>query len=320
MSSLLAAQALAELQSLLKQQALTSKERGQRAWAIVTRVLGLDDAPVVIDFALENGLVLSLEESQGQRSGLRPHAEAFWSNPVDGSQMVWIPAGPFLVGPAPEQKALCPGFSLARFPVTNAQFQHFLSESGYTPPDDHPDPENFLAHWQPHIPTGKENHPVVWVSYVDALAYCRWAGLTLPTEWLWEKAARGADGRPFPWGTASPYRLKEPVTNMQATDTRPVGTYPRTRTAYGCEDMVGNVSEWCRTTGEGQFDVFPEPWPTVSIPSTPDTVQAIVRGGCFLRTTSQTMTCFHRRRLSITRRNRWVGFRPAFLQPFRPAE
>src|SRR5205085_2466509 len=119
---------------------------------------------------------------------------------------VWIPPGPFAVGPDRE-RAEAPGFSLARFPVTNAQFGRFLDKTAYQPPDGHPEPELFLAHWKGRrVPAAKQNHPVVWVSYIDALSYCRWAGLNLPTEWLWEKAARGADGRPYPWGDQPPVR------------------------------------------------------------------------------------------------------------------
>jgi serine/threonine-protein kinase len=89
-------------------------------------------------------------------------------------------------------------------PVTNAQFLQFLGASGYSPPENHPEPQYFLRHWREgRIPKGMENHPAVYVSYIDALAYCRWADLTLPTEWLWEKAARGADGRRYPWGEQS---------------------------------------------------------------------------------------------------------------------
>ena len=87
---------------------------------------------------------------------------------------------------------------------------------------------------------------MVWVSYIDALPYCRWAGLTLPTEWLWEKAARGRDGRPYPWGNA--LAVGGASANVRCDGHSPVGSYPRTRTAYGCEDMIGNVSEWCQMT------------------------------------------------------------------------
>src|SRR5262249_58787853 len=157
------------------------------------------------------------------------------------------------------------GFSLARHPVTNTQFAKFLADSGYTPPATHPDPERFLSHWPgANLSAKLKEHPVVWVSYLDALAYCDWAGVTLPTEWLWEKAARGPDGPPFPWGETSPlpgYGQKPSLANVRSEGTCAVGSFPRTRTAYGCEDMVGNVSEWCRMIDGEDYGFVPEERP-----------------------------------------------------------
>jgi serine/threonine-protein kinase len=95
-----------------------------------------------------------------------------------------------------------------------------------------------------------------------------------------------------------------------------VGQYPRTRSAYGCEDMVGNVSEWCQPAVSDDVGAFPS-----CVPSLPaDTAgYAPVRGSCFLRTDSRKMPSWHRRRLALTRRNQWVGFRPALFLPCRPA-
>jgi formylglycine-generating enzyme required for sulfatase activity len=102
--------------------------------------------------------------------------------------MIWIPEGKFIYGNE-KRTAHVAGFSLGRFPITNEQFAAFLAETKYTPPADHPDNDWFLAHWKNGKPArGFEQHPVIWVSLIDALAYARWSGGTLPTEWLWEKA------------------------------------------------------------------------------------------------------------------------------------
>jgi formylglycine-generating enzyme required for sulfatase activity len=86
--------------------------------------------------------------------------------------------------------------------------------------------------------------------------------------------------------------------------------------------MVGNVSEWCWMTPDDDPEHIPEPWPDLGplILADAEVVQyAAVRGSCFLRSRSSLMTCWHRRRLSMTRRNRWTGFRPALLLACRPA-
>jgi len=305
-----------ELHELLRQE--DNKKRGFRAWQIVLEASANSDFAVVFDFALEKGLILPVDQG-GKSADGQPHGSTVWTNPVDGSQMGWIPPGPFYVGKEKEHRAECRGFSLARHPVTNAQFKRFLDVTGYTPPENHPNPALFLSHsTSPLLALRAQEvaqHPVVWVSYVDALHYCRWAGLTLPTEWMWEKAARGPDGRDYPWG-AWP-EGKQKLANVESDGTCPVGSFPRTRTAYGCEDMIGNVSEWCQITKDGDYGYMPPALPDLDLWQ--EGTYAAVRGSCFLRSNPSRMTCWHRRRLSITRRNQWVGFRPALPLPCRPA-
>ncbi len=258
-------------------------ERTRRAWQLVGRAYGSADLPLVLDFALEHGLVTSCEDAWQEARRARPPRYLLWVNPADGSEMIWIPAGPFYVGPTKAKKpAESKGFSLARHPVTNGQFAKFLAETDYTPPAGHPDPETFLPHWSGgRFPNNLEHHPVVWVSYLDALAYCDWAGLTLPTEWLWEKAARGPDGASYPWGDQYPVQGwgKEEIrlANVRSPSTCPVGNFPRTRTAYGCEDMVGNVSEWCQMIEGDQYGHLPGARPTIQIPAGVSPVYAAVR-------------------------------------------
>jgi serine/threonine-protein kinase len=105
------------------------------------------------------------------------------------------------------------------------------------------------------------------------------------------------------------------LTNVCSTATGPVGQYPRTRTPYGCEDLVGNVSEWCQPTGE-QDDPghVPHRWPTLRIVSG-ETGLVRVRGSCFLRRSASRMRASHERQLSPYRRNQWTGFRPACFLP-----
>jgi serine/threonine-protein kinase len=305
-----ASELLAELDRLIH--APAGKERSAQVWQVIGRVYGHEEGFVLLDFALEHGLVFSDSKGRGETPRY-----LVWTNPVDGSEMAWIPAGSFFIGPRQKRhQARSQGFSLARHPVTNNQFARFLEDTGYEPPPAHPDPGLFLSHWQGGtVPEALKQHPVVWVSYLDALAYCDWAGVTLPTEWLWEKAARGPEGPPFPWGDQSPFppwgKQSPGLANVRSTGTRPIGSFTGTRTAYGCEDMIGNVSEWCRMIEGDDRGRVPEDRPEIRVPTGDVPVYAAVRGSCFLRSSLSRMPAWHRRRLAVTRRNRWVSFRPA---------
>ncbi|MAT99172.1 MAG: DNA-binding protein [Anaerolineaceae bacterium] len=173
-----------------------------------------------------------------------------------GLEMLLIPAGEFLYGEEKELKFL-PDFWMAKTPVTNAHYAKFVQSTGYKPPD----------HWENgEYPAELANHPVVYVSWHDATAYSKWAGLQLPAEQQWEKAARGQDGREYPWGNEwKPYCNTD---EARIDGTTPVGYYsPFGDSPYGCVDMSGNVWEWtnswrdeknqCRALCGGAYDSSP---------------------------------------------------------------
>jgi len=152
----------------------------------------------------------------------------------DGKEMVRIPAGEFLYGDKKESHEL-PEFWIDKTPVTNAEYARFVSDTDYKPP----------KHWKGETPPEKiVTHPVVNVSWHDATAYAEWAGKRLPIEEEWEKAARGVDGRIYPWGEEEP---TPELCNFGDNEggTTPVGKYsPQGDSPYGCVDMAGNVWEW----------------------------------------------------------------------------
>lgn len=299
-----------------------SDDRGRAAWPLLVGAIGNPDFYAILDFAMEHGLAAGFD---GGDPLTDPNPT--WINPADGSEMVWIPPGRFVVGDD-ARPADCPGFSLARYPVTNAQFARFVAATGYTPPPD-PDPDpgdddpydngDFLDHWSNGKPAkGKANHPVVFVSYLDALAYCAWAGLTLPGEFLWEKAARGPDGRAYPWGDGFPGRGK--VAHVRAAAPCPVDDFGEVRSPYGCAQMIGNVSEWCQPGDPADPGAVPPHAPEVRESTAEEPVYGAVRGSAFMRVNPRLMRSAHRRKLVTHRRNAWVGFRPALFLPCRPGQ
>ena len=127
-----------------------------------------------------------------------------------------------------------PDFLIDKYPVTNAQFRSFLTESRYIPDDT----ANFLKHWRNgKIPPGLENHPVVYISHEDACAYALWAGKRLPTEQEWQYAAQGSDHRAWPWGQA----FDSTRCNLSGSMTTPVDAFPDGESPFGVADLVGNV-------------------------------------------------------------------------------
>lgn len=287
-------------------------ERAAPIWRALTQAASSDDIQVALDYLADRHVLSS--DYIGQLRG-DPGENRSWTNPIDGSEMIWIDPGPFYVGHKNERTA-CEGFFLARHPVTKAQFNQFIEATGYFYAPEHSDGESFLSDWDDlAVSANRGNHPVVWVSFVDALHYCRWAGMNLATEWLWEKAARGSDGRRFPRGDDPPFRSPNPLAHVHEEDTSPIGRYSKTRNPYGCEDLVGNVSEWCRPSDE--YSQLPATWPADAELTSPPQNNHPVRGSAFMRSTPRLMASEHRRQLSPFRRNQWVGFRPAFF-PLRP--
>ena len=172
-------------------------------------------------------------ERQAQREA---EERASWPNwRKIGIEMVTVPAGEFLYG-EDKQRVCLPEYRLARTLVTNAQYKEFVDATGRAAP----------LHWEEgRIPAGKDDHPVVCVSWNNAQAFCDWAGCRLPTEREWEKGARGADGREYPWGdTWEENRCNSWQSEIRATT--PVGRYPQGASPYGLLDMAGNAWEWCQ--------------------------------------------------------------------------
>jgi len=158
----------------------------------------------------------------------------------DNSEMVLVPAGEFTMGSEklanekPRHKVFLKDFYMDKFEVTNLLYYQFCKDTNRELP---------IHMTSGKMPAGRENHPVSNVSFSDAEAFCKWAGKRLATEQEWEKAARGIDGRIYPWGSGWDQNLSNNRTRS-GEDTLPVGSIPRGASPYGLMDMSGNVWEW----------------------------------------------------------------------------
>ncbi len=201
----------------------------------------------------------------------------------DLTPMVRIPAGEFVMGSddgpsdeRPQHRLTLGEFFIDRTPVTNAQYAQFLNAAGtqsadgqrWYDVDDHD--ARIHRHQEQWIADrGFEDHPVVEVSWYGAVAYCAWAGKRLPTEGEWEKAARGTDGRRYPWGYEAPERSRAHF-GAGWNETRPVGGLARGASAFGVMDMAGNVWEWVSSAYL--------PYPFTPMDGREDLTRAQVRG------------------------------------------
>jgi formylglycine-generating enzyme required for sulfatase activity len=203
-------------------------------------------------------------------------------------ELVLILAGEFLMGSDPEKdkdtigneqpqrKLHLPDYNIAKTPVTNAQYEVFVEAAGHEPPE----PWGAKKSSQ-----GREDHPVCRVNWYDAVAYCQWLTevsgkvYRLPSEAEWEKAARGTDGRIYPWGDKWDVERCNTWEGGK-NDTTPVGVYPQGASPYGLLDMAGNIWEWTRSLARK----YPyDPTDGRESPKASGDVQRVARGGAWSR-------------------------------------
>ncbi len=224
---------------------------------------------------------------------------------IIGFDWVTIPAGTFWMGSDPDHdihafedelpqfRPYLPTFQITRMPVTNVQYKLFVNATAYPSP----------SHWiKDEIPSAKEKHPVVNVSWRDATAFCEWAGVRLPTEAEWEKAARGSDGRIYPWGD-TPSDRSFCNFDMQIGAPVDVGSYPAGASPYGVLDMAGNVWEWTASIWLDSYEQYIAQIRKAS----PNNLRRVLRGGGFRDV--EFVRCAARSWDLATQRYRDLGFR-----------
>jgi len=229
--------------------------------------------------------------------------------PKDDDGFVEISAGSFMMGSdkkrdkdANDDEILhivhLSAYAIGKYPVTVAQFRVFVQETGY----------DAGSGWS----SDPDNHPVRYVSWDDAVAYCEWLTgklrrqIQLPTEAQWEYAARGSDGRIFPWGDeADPDKANYDDTGINTTS--PVGCFPSGNRPCGISDMAGNVWEWCQ-------DWYAENYPSGSVTDpigSSSGSDRVVRGGSW-RSLARSCRSAYRSSFTPGSRHDNLGFRLCF--------
>ncbi|MEW6663810.1 MAG: SUMF1/EgtB/PvdO family nonheme iron enzyme [Thermodesulfobacteriota bacterium] len=246
---------------------------GEKAIAALRSVTQSEEIPLAVSaFEALDGL--------GAAARLKkpvPKFRLHMVNPRDRAPMVLIPGGTFLYGSRdddkmassnekPQQVVDLPAYYMDMYPVTNSQYADFLNE---TKPN-----RKTLEIWINlggkferescrirsansvfEVESGYENCPVIYVSWYGAEDYARWAGKRLPSEKEWEKAARGTDGRVYPWENSFD---KSRCTTREGgwKCTTPVDAHPKGKSPYNCYDMAGNVWEWTTSQYERDQDLY----------------------------------------------------------------
>jgi formylglycine-generating enzyme required for sulfatase activity len=204
-------------------------------------------------------LIRDIRRAQG-------YAEEDISTQYFEPKTVYIAQGPFWMGsPAlegipiyetPQHEVILSAFRIGKYPVTNIQYEHFVSQTKIEVPRQ-------LGWDGQKVPKGLENHPVTGVTWDEARAYCEWLShatgrqYLLPSEAQWEKACRGGNKSLFPWGNEFDARR----CNHGQSSVSPVDTYPA-QNEFGCFDLVGNILQWTCTLWEQETapQVTPYPW------------------------------------------------------------
>lgn len=214
-----------------------------------------------------------------------PRVGTIKKNRMDGAEMVFVPAGPFTMGTDsggafknadPMHKVNLDGYWIYRYPVTNEQYTKFCRATNRIVADI-------------KMGSSSPNAPAIMVTWDDANAYAIWASALLPTEAQWEKAARGTDGRTYPWG--NDWDTNKCVNGNKATHAMPVGSCRSGDSPYGVSDMAGNVWQWCND----YYDADYYSKSPADNPQGPESgTEHVIRGGSFTNNYSKWFTTFGR--------------------------
>jgi formylglycine-generating enzyme len=225
---------------------------------------------------------------------------------TDGAPMVLVPAGEFTMGSdegdddeQPVHRVYLDHFYLDTFEVTNGRFAKFVAAIQSEPPWGFADQAT---------PVVYAERPVRWVNWLEATGYCLWAGKRLPTEAEWEKAARGTEGRVYPWGNEPPTAAHAVFGLKEGAETvAPVGDHPLGRSPSGIHDLAGNLYEWVSDWYDDAFYATP---PTRNPRGPVEGTTKGQRGGSYINSPYRLRSAF-RTKADPTEHDPHVGFRCA---------
>ncbi len=231
----------------------------------------------------------------------------------DGAPMVLVPAGEFTMGSEqgdddeqPVHRVFLDSFYLDTFEVTNGQFAKFVAAIQSEPPWGFADQET---------PVVRADQPVRWVNWLEATGYCLWAGKRLPSEAEWEKAARGTDGRVYPWGNEPPTPIHAVFGLKEGAETvSPIGNRDKGMSPYGVHDLAGNLYEW---VADWYDEAVYTPLPTSNPRGPAAGATKVQRGGSYINSPYRLRSSF-RTKGDPTEHDPNVGFRCAHDAPTLP--
>ncbi len=255
---------------------------------------------------------------QGETAG------QIWLSPIDEMALVYIAAGPFLMGAPetdpqaeaaerPQREIYLDAFWIDQTEVTNGMYAICEFEGGCTPII----ADATLTREAYYTDLSFGEYPMVNVTWIQAGQYCAWAGRRLPTEAEWEKAARGDQEGPYPWGTDEPncerlsFANPGPGRTACSQDTNRVGSFPAGSSPYGALDMAGNVWEWVADWYDGDYYAQM----ASENPMGPESGETkVLRGGSF-NDPAKTVRLTHRNNTLPQNSSYFVGFRCALSDP-----
>ncbi len=284
----------------MKKSIRTATRSGWRRWLwVVAAIL------VIVILSLQATYVLR------PQSQAHPTLTATSQVAIIPASQTLVPAGDFLMGSSdfgnekPQHTVYLDAFWIDKREVSNGLYQQCVAAGSCSPPSKNMSLKRLAYYGVAQY----NNYPVIYISWQDARSYCAWAGQRLPSEAEWEKAARGTDGRLYPWGNTPPTRALANFDDKNGpSDTMPIDSFADAASPYGAINMAGNVWEWVADWYQVDFYSSQTAWRNPQGPSSG--TKRVIRGGS-LYNLALNLRSFSRLEYDPALKSDAVGFRCA---------